>query len=50
MTEFSERHRLILGDDFSAGMRRAADAAKFLNALATAQQATWEPHDWEDFT
>lgn len=40
---------LVLNDNFTSGLRLAADAAAALHQRMTRDAATWEPHDWSEW-
>lgn len=38
------------GDSFTGRIQRAAAAASSLNRELALRDATWEPHDWSDWS
>lgn len=49
MTIRREPVRLELADNFSAPLRRIAEAARTWSNDLARDQATWEPHDWTEW-
>lgn len=50
MTAKHEPVRLVLDDNFTDGMQRAREAALSMHAEHVLRQATWEPHDWTEWS
>ena len=49
MAERPETFHFRLDDNFTSGMRRAAEAARTVGAQWERDAATWEPHDWREW-
>lgn len=48
MAEHRESVRLVLNENFTAPLARAAAAARTMFRDFELAEATWEPHDWDD--